>query len=430
MTSTWEDSVAKQLVDWRSLQEGQVFSVPKPKSFWTNRISACPEGALYEYKNGFIRNFPGGIALVRSPKNGGYSELDLPQEVQLEEVENMSVIQRLSAHSARVNSETGSDPEIFVVRGVKPSLLPAFKFLLTQEEAKRINRDNSYAYRDGFAAECYIHQVSCHGYLIDYLRDGLTAVLNKARTFDRTAKLTIKNTFSVPQVTMQSGSDEDVALGCMPSLNVYGDAPQLPNDARGFNMRFAGGHVHFNMPREKGRVEECVKACDIIAAIPAVAMFASVDSPIRRQYYGRAGEYRTPAHGLEYRVLSNAWLATPALAHLVLNLVRSGLKVGWNGLTKDLDIEPERVQEIINFCDVKGAREYVTKHKYVFETLMQGDGSLAGKPFQTIVEGGVEAVFPEYENVEKNWKINESTWMRHSDDLRASWGYLVNAWKK
>ena len=433
-------------VEWNQLKDGDIFEVPNPdhRSFASIGVW-FPRDSLFVLKGKKLFNLSNPFVPISGYVYGPVPSIksSMSPSVVVHKQEEIPGERYVASVSAKVNHSTGSDPEIFVVRGkTGQTLLPAFKYLPSQEAQQRkyaaLQRraavgyiDNTlpaYSYRDGFAAECYIHPVHCHGYLINYLRKGLKSVAEAARGFDRTARLTIKNTFSIPAITMNNASDEDVALGCTPSLNAYDDNPQLPPTARDFRLRFAGGHVHFGMPRLTAEdAAEIVRACDVVAAIPAVAMFASLDTPVRRQFYGRAGEYRKPKHGLEYRVLSNAWLADPAVSHLVLCLVRAGLKVGKAKYRKYLGIDEQAAREIINFCDVKAARKYVTEHLSMFISLMGNDGIYRCKEvergFQTIVEGGIEAVLPEFENVEKNWRLDEP-WEGESNHGQATWKAL------
>jgi hypothetical protein len=195
-------------------------------------------------------------------------------------------------------------------------------------------------------------------------------------------------------------------------------------------MRFAGGHVHLGLGRiPKARAVDLVKGCDLIAGVPAVALFASLDTPIRRQFYGRAGEFRIPAHGVEYRVLSNGWLAAPEVAHLVLNLVRCGAKVGYNKLHKLFNLSEDKAREIINFCDVKSARKFVIENASSFDVLLQKDGvpngTVASKAFKDAIEGGIEAVIPDFQDVERNWLLAQGqTWVGESNGMKATWGHL------
>lgn len=431
--------------DWNELKDGDIFRVPNARYEWSERLNFWPgANRVWKRKSGRLYQL-GHTAYSAWYRQYTYAT----HKAQVEVFENEAEVPAhyiVSTNQSRVNGTTGSDPEIFVIKGggEQKSLLPAFRFLPTQKVAQEAHPQKldfsfhttnpAYAYRDGFAAECFVQPVSCHGYFVDFLRKALLKVRDAAQNFDRTAKLTIKNTVTIPKSVMESIEDEDAALGCMPSLNAYGDQPDLPTDGRKFLQRFVGGHVHLGIAADVAEkdAENIVKGCDIIAGIPAVAIFASIDTPARRKYYGRAGEYRLPKHGIEYRTLSNAWLAAPEVAHLMLNLVRCGAKVGKHGFLKYMNITEDKAREIINSCDVQEARKYVMGNLPIFTTLLTGDGSTSGtddRGFKAIIEGGVEAVIPTFDNLDLNWKL-DSNWANHSDALNKSWSSFCSSLPK
>ena len=123
-------------------------------------------------------------------------------------------------------------------------------------------------------------------------------------------------------------------LGCDPDFNAYTNAPNpVPNADAPF--RTASGHVHIswkdtkntNWPDEidpftPSHIEACnvlVKTLDAYLGIPSLIWDKDTK---RRQLYGKAGCYRPKCYGngwfgLEYRVLSNAWLNYPFLTDLI-----------------------------------------------------------------------------------------------------------------
>lgn len=343
--------------------------------------------------------------------------------------------QLLSAHPVSGVATSGWDPEIFVV-DEKENLLPAFDFL--PAKSKPIKTKDMYAcdgragnvYYDGFQAEFTTFVGSCHGYGIDYLRAGLKEVLHAARLKTPKAKLSIRNVFHIPQNVLLSATDEQVGLGCLPSQNVYGRDPFIVEDPRSLPVRVAGGHIHFGLsnPLNGSKIKDVtshIKALDRIVGLMSVAIFDEVDDPMRREFYGRAGEYRQPNYGYEYRVLSNAWLGDPHVAHIIMETARSANRlvgitdeqVGWK-LTDD------KVQEIINYCDVKSARKILKKHWDVWEKIVGARFCLlpnAMISLKEIVFGGVHAGFPDFNNIEQNWMLTSGDWKRHSDDSRKTW---------
>lgn len=429
----------KRVCDWSEVKQGEVFVIHKQTREFQRLGVYQPDGTALTIQGNYVQVY-GGRNILRAP-----AVMDNPpkQEVDVIEIGDHKLYKAFAnRYLTKPNEYTGADPEIFVVRGVKPSLLPAYKFLPTQKEAKGVRRrmpqnnydypntdQQSYAYRDGFAAEYFVYPVACHSYVVDYVRDGLMRVLKAAKEFDKTARLTIKNTFTIPTITMNAAKDEDIAFGCKPSINAYGDEPQAPDDPRKFKLRFTGGHVHLGCANlDKAKAEEMVKAMDIMAAIPAVAMFEHLDSPVRRQYYGRAGEYRMPKHGLEYRVLSNAWLCAPAITHLLFNLVRVGGKIGYAGRTKELGLSEEKVREIINFCDVRAARKFVEENSKFYASLLSADGAhTTEKGWLKVTQEGVESLYEDVDAIDKNWHFTGTKWRTHSEGEKCDWGKMCRS---
>lgn len=414
--------------DWKELKPGEIFKLKRPVSHdWSWNFSLGTDGLFRILEKGSIKTYPNG-----HPERSwvSMSPFTFAQPIEVYEFSEISSTDLLF-QAQRMNSTTGADPEIFVTKGArKRTLFPAFEFLPNKPEKspyKGLSGDpRAWAYRDGFAAEFGIVGGACHGYMIDYLRNGLQEVLRLASEKDDTAKLSIENTFAIPEEVRKAATPEQLALGCLPSLNAYGDNPILPSGNE-LNLRFAGGHIHFGMSnsQEPEFYKDLVKGADLVAGIPLVAMLENIDSPARRQYYGRAGEYRLPKHGLEYRVLSNAWLAHPQFAHLVLNLTRSGLKLGRLKLTEEFGLSTQQIQDIINYCDVKAARKWSRENIKLLLTLIHKDGvrdsDAADKAFVRIIEEGMPAVFPTYKNLDMNWHLTKGPWGSESDYTKMTW---------
>jgi hypothetical protein len=102
-----------------------------------------------------------------------------------------------------------------------------------------------------------------------------------------------------------------------------------------------------------------------------VSLFQYYDDPMRRRYYGRAGEYRTPDYGFEYRVLSNAWLQDFTVYNLIYEMARRviGAVVYDNRLFR-WDADPDETRECINNCDVELAHKILKRNDKVFSALI------------------------------------------------------------
>lgn len=338
---------------------------------------------------------------------------------------------------------SGCDPEIFVTRG-DGTILPAWEFL--PQKASKNTTSPAPAYWDGWQAEFSPQAGHCHEFLTDRIQTGLRNVLEAARQVDKSSMLTLRSVVPVTQEALAAAAPEHVAFGCLPSLNAYGAIAQHPGDPRAFPYRMAGGHIHLGQksstlnatrsayigpsPLHADAVE-LVKTLDATAGVATVGMFAGLDDTFRRKFYGLAGEYRLPEHGVEYRVLSNAWLCHPAVCHLTLDLVR-GMQ-GWTGGRKALGLDDEtEVQRIINQCDVGAARAWVHSHEAVYRnffTSRYGNSHFAPEHALRCIYEGVESLIGEVtaETMTRAWCLLRShrSWTIQSGNSDAQFKFLV-----
>src|SRR5579859_1696021 len=211
--------------------------------------------------------------------------------------------------------ENGADPELFMLDG-KGEVMPAWTFLESKAKAKAINHgSSSYEYDkryvtpfwDGVQAEFTMTRTSqCMSAFVDSIRDGLKDVLDAARKVDPKAKYTLQSVVDVPPMVLATAKLEHLALGCKPSMNIYGLVGRKIDEPRDLTWRCAAGHIHLGHYVEKEKqLPAMIKAMDAIAAVACVGAFAGYEDPRRRTLYGLPGEFRLPPHGLEYRVLAN-----------------------------------------------------------------------------------------------------------------------------
>lgn len=111
--------------------------------------------------------------------------------------------------------------------------------------------------------------------------------------------------------------DHAKELGCDPDFNAWTLQPNEPPDMTVPNMRTAGGHVHigwgedFDCHTDSDHFVKCAqlaRTLDWMLGVPSVLWDKDTE---RRSMYGKAGAFRPKPYGMEYRVLSNAWLKSP-----------------------------------------------------------------------------------------------------------------------
>jgi len=333
----------------------------------------------------------------------------------------------LLCHSFKV----GSDPEVFVETADK-NLLPAFSFLRSVKEPNftdivDTNIPNTHGptgqkpiYWDGFQAEFQTLASECLAWQVDSTQLGLKAALNYARKIDKGARLSSKTVFDIPMKLLSNSLEEHVSLGCMPSFNAYGlEGQRVP--PRELPFRSAGGHIHLGIgSRPKEEMERIVKAMDMVLGVACVSLFAGMDDPRRRHFYGLPGEYRLPPHGLEYRTLSNAWLCHPLIMNMVFELARKAVVFGEKALTSMWQVEEKETLDCILTCNVDKAREILTTNKTVFCKILEAANLYPTDKAYNIFMNGVASAVDDYTDMETNWNLN-GKWVTHSDGDGKSW---------
>lgn len=311
----------------------------------------------------------------------------------------------------------GSDPEIFVVNKKTNEVIPAFNFLRGKTNPDKVGSYiNGQGYGqnlfwDGFQAEFNTEASNCMAWVCDSVHNGLRTLAEKAKAHDKNAVLTIKSTLDIPIDMLMESDNEHVEFGCMPSLNAYNMQGYKAN-GRDVPFRSAGGHIHFGIAHylgdDKKKILSTVKALDKILGVACVSLFANYDSADRRVLYGLAGEYRLPKHGLEYRVLSNAWMSHPLIMNIVYELSRQVIAVDKAGLIDHWDATEEETIECINTCNVELARKILKRNKIMFKNIMYSKFRNEEKASSVykIFLNGMESIIDDPNDVEGNWFKN------------------------
>lgn len=398
-----------------------------PKQKFPRKIIGIKELFNHEKTHGYIHvyyNFNGKSGSVRSVHLPSGYEFLVASEEEVKELEAdlaRDAEKNLHLHLGH-DMHSGSDPEIFAETGAG-ELLPAFAFLPGKD--KKLPTPNggggwANMYWDGFQAEFGVNSGSCLDGLRDQIYAGLRGVFIEARKFDPKATLSAKSVVNIPDEVLQGAKEEHVAFGCTPSLNVYGMTGRQA-DGREVAYRPAGGHIHFGFRdnSDSKRMERCVKAMDAILGVACVALYAKFEDPRRRIMYGLAGEYRLPKHGLEYRVLSNAWLMHPTLYYLTFDLARKAFVVGDKQFLHLWKATEEETIACINGQNAEAARKILKRNKDMFCKILNSIYDFNDKSiealFNVFIEG-CESIIDNPEDIVGNWDLNEvrrvarSTW--------------------
>lgn len=272
----------------------------------------------------------------------------------------------------------GCDPELFFANSEgkivgAEKVLPKEGYLATQYAPKGVILDGVQVELNPAASAC--RQTVAIGIIAAFktLRNHL---------MDKSTTTCFDAVITVSKKELESLSEQSRKFGCAPSNNFYDkDATIKANPAK-YLKRSAGGHIHLGLSGAvKMHRERLVPILDAIVGNTCVMIDRCPDAAERRKNYGRAGEYRLPSHGIEYRTLSNFWLRSYPLFSLVLGLARLSVSIldetlnkhatNWwdaeSGLMQHLDLK--KVQRAINENDLQLAKEnwqvvrdYISQH--------------------------------------------------------------------
>lgn len=259
----------------------------------------------------------------------------------------------------------GCDPEFFFTKG---GLVVGAEKVLPKDGivAENNTSTKSRIIIDGVQAELNPAPATCRQLLAKEISRCFVSVRD---TIDKDFKLDFSQTVEVPKENFDDLSDGSKKFGCMPSKNAYktAKASKITVDPTVYRSRSAGGHIHLG--RYQGttsldkRPKRTVAMMDLIVGNTSVLIDRDEGNIERRKNYGRAGEYRTPKHGIEYRTLSNFWLKDYALMSFVMGLSRLAVSIVEEGLDKKFLklVDMEDVEKAINNNDFDLAYENFLK---------------------------------------------------------------------
>ena len=230
----------------------------------------------------------------------------------------------------------GCDPELFFTKGGKvigsekvipiEGLVPIDKYGGASKGSKIV--------RDGVQAELNPQAKTCRVFLSQEISLCFQKLLETMKEKnDPELNIDFTQTIKIDKEELASLSPENQILGCSPSKNAYNKRNFLSvKNGSKYYYRSAGGHIHLGKisPSYGGDAvnnaldnhKTLIPLLDIVLGNTCVLLDRDPGNIQRRKVYGRAGEYRTPKHGVEYRTLSNFWLRNYQLTSFVMGLAR------------------------------------------------------------------------------------------------------------
>lgn len=231
----------------------------------------------------------------------------------------------------------GTDPEVFIGRNLGRRFAAVDSRTVVPPDGLELPSYRNYhskVVRDGVQAELQVGGAAygCRQALASAISQHL-GLLNTAiakynsdgrRKGSRPLVLSFRPLVKLHKRDITKMDADSLILNCRESHNAYGREP-IKRDGATYPYRSGSGHIHLGTKLVKDVDPNLVvKILDVIVGIPSVLIARDPGEAIRRETYGRAGEYRLPRHGLEYRVPSNFWLRDYKLQSMVFGLAKLG----------------------------------------------------------------------------------------------------------
>lgn len=161
-------------------------------------------------------------------------------------------------------------------------------------------------------------------------------------------------------------------FGCSPDYNAWsGTVNRMPRKAARSTFRSAGAHIHVRHIKESGHFgfllhemgkQRTVFAMDITLGMASTVLDYNEASIARKKLYGKAGCYRATEGGVEYRTLSNYWIKSPNLVHLMHLLTDFALTIVATDQVEIFTMQlggPHNIQRIITEGDAEMATVFM-----------------------------------------------------------------------
>ena len=256
------------------------------------------------------------------------------------------------------NIKIGADPELFIINTKTGKVVSSVGLIPGEKGKPYISEDMPEGFgleTDNILAEFNIPPVTdklsflnALNYMKNYIRDYVKKI---------NPDYDIKCSASEDVDEDQLNSDQARLFGCDVDYNAYTESPNPKPDGERGTLRSAGFHIHVSY--DNPNIDDSlrlIKYLDMYVGLPSVLY--DVDTR-RRSLYGKAGSFRLPQYGCEFRTLSSAMYATDELISIV-----------WDGIMKAIDacnsgyrLAPEElVQKAINNSNAELASKIINTY--------------------------------------------------------------------
>lgn len=220
----------------------------------------------------------------------------------------------------------GADPEVFVRKIGKKSFHSAHG--LIEGDKKNPQKVHLGAVQvDGMALEFNIDPAKNEKEFITNITEVMRIMGEMVPEYEMVAQPVAKFTAA----HMKKQPKEALELGCEPDFNAWLDGQANPRPNGDANFRTGAGHVHIGWTKDvdindPGHREACIMAAKQLDYYLGLGSLLYDPDNKRRTLYGAPGAFRPKPYGVEYRVLSNAWLQSEELMGWVYRMTNKGIQ--------------------------------------------------------------------------------------------------------
>lgn len=240
----------------------------------------------------------------------------------------------------------GSDPELFLV-DLSGKFISSIDKIGGSKDFPFDIENGCAVQEDNVAVEFNIPPCTSLEQFIDSCEYSLSFLTWKAQQAGLNLQI-------IPSATFDADQLEDPraqAFGCDPDFNAWDNMRRNPRPRAASNLRSAGGHIHIGGVADMN-IPLLVQALDKFIGVPMVLFDQDTR---RRQLYGKAGACRVKPYGVEYRTVSNEWLASKRF-QWIWEQTHKAVDFVDNGGVIDAD-EGKLIQVAINTSNVELAQQ-------------------------------------------------------------------------
>jgi len=212
----------------------------------------------------------------------------------------------------------GCDPELFVSKGGQ--FISGHTIPLGTKLQPKVTKHGALQ-NDGLALEFNTDPAAKPQDFLKNIQHTLSDLRSEVALAEPAAELASIPTVHFGRDYLRGLPREVQELGCSPDFSAYTGLENSKPNAN-VDFRTGAGHVHLGWTYGAFSAEHFNRCCaitrelDYYLGLPSLSWDKDAE---RRSLYGQAGAFRPKTYGVEYRVLSNAWVLKDDLCLFIFN---------------------------------------------------------------------------------------------------------------